>query len=49
VGEDTGTDVPLANGLVWAALHQDAVIVQLEEHTGVLAGRLGGAGSRTNG
>jgi hypothetical protein len=38
VGEDTGTDVPLADGLVWAALHQDAVIVQLEERTGVLAG-----------
>jgi Bacterial archaeo-eukaryotic release factor family 2 len=38
VGEDTGTEVPLADGLVWAALHQDAVIVQLEERTGVLAG-----------
>jgi hypothetical protein len=38
VGEDTGTDVPLADGLVWAALHQDAVIVQLEERTVVLAG-----------
>ena len=39
VGEsDTGTEVPLADGLVWAALHQDAIIVQLEERTGVLAG-----------
>ena len=39
VGEsDTGTEVPLADGLVWAALHQDAIIVRLEERTGVLAG-----------
>ena len=39
VGEsDTGTEVPLADGLVWAALHQDAIIVRLEDRTGVLAG-----------
>jgi hypothetical protein len=39
VGEaDTGTEVPLADGLVWAALHQDAIIVQLPERTGPLAG-----------
>src|ERR1700722_3698540 len=38
VGEsDTGTEVPLADGLVWAALHQDAIIVQLPERTGPLA------------
>jgi hypothetical protein len=39
VGEaDTGTEVPLADGLVWSALHQDAIIVQLPERTGPLAG-----------
>jgi Bacterial archaeo-eukaryotic release factor family 2 len=39
VGEtDTGTEVPLDDGLVWAALHQDAIIVQLPERTGPLAG-----------
>jgi hypothetical protein len=38
VGEsDTGTEVPLEDGLVWAALHQDAIIVQLPERTGPLA------------
>jgi hypothetical protein len=35
---DTGTDVPLADGLVWAALHQDAIIVQLPDRAGPLAG-----------
>lgn len=39
VGEsDAGTEVPLEDGLVWAALHQDAIIVQLPERTGPLAG-----------
>jgi hypothetical protein len=38
VGQDTGTEVPLEDGLVWAALHQDAIIVQLPERTGPLAG-----------
>ncbi len=39
VGEsDTGTEVPLEDGLVWAAVHQDAIIVQLPERTGPLAG-----------
>ena len=39
VGEsDAGTDVPLADGLVWAALHQDAIVVQLPDRTGPLAG-----------
>jgi hypothetical protein len=38
VGQDTGTEVPLEDGLVWAALHQDAIIVQLPDRAGVLAG-----------
>ena len=39
VGEsDAGTEVPLADGLVWAALHQDAIIVQLPDRAGPLAG-----------
>jgi hypothetical protein len=38
VGEsDVGTEVPLEDGLVWAALHQDAIVVQLPD-TGPLAG-----------
>jgi hypothetical protein len=40
VGEsDTGTEVPLEDGLVWAALHQDAIIVGLPDRTGPLAGQ----------
>jgi len=35
---DTGTEVPLEDGLVWAALHQDAIVVQLPERAGPLAG-----------
>jgi Bacterial archaeo-eukaryotic release factor family 2 len=35
---DTGTEVPLEDGLVWAALHQDAIVVQLPDRTGPLAG-----------
>ena len=31
--------MPLADGLVWAALHQDAIIVQLPDRTGPLAGQ----------
>jgi hypothetical protein len=38
IDEDEGTEVPLADGLVWAALHQDAIIVQLPDRTGPLAG-----------
>jgi len=39
VGEpDTGTEVPLEDGLVWAALQQDAIIVQLPDRGGPLAG-----------
>lgn len=34
-----GTAVPLEDGLVWAALHQDAVVVQRLERTGPLAGQ----------
>jgi hypothetical protein len=30
--------VPLEDGLVWAALHQDAIVVQLPDRTGPLAG-----------
>ncbi len=36
---DAGTDVPLDDGLVWAALHQDSIIVQLADRTGPLAGQ----------
>jgi Bacterial archaeo-eukaryotic release factor family 2 len=35
---DTGTEVPLDDGLVWAALHQDSIVVQLPDRTGPLAG-----------
>jgi hypothetical protein len=35
----TGTEVPLEDGLVWAALHQDAIVVQLPDRTGPLAGQ----------
>jgi hypothetical protein len=37
-GPDAGTEVPLEDGLVWAAIHQDAIIVQLPDRTGLLAG-----------
>jgi hypothetical protein len=35
---DTGIQVPLEDGLVWAAVHQDAIVVQLPDRTGPLAG-----------
>jgi hypothetical protein len=35
---DTGIEVPLEDGLVWAALHQDAIVVELPDRTGPLAG-----------
>jgi len=35
---DTGAEVPLEDGLVWAAVHQDAIVVQLSDRTGPLAG-----------
>jgi hypothetical protein len=31
--------VPLADGLAWAALHQDAIVVQLPDRAGPLAGQ----------
>jgi hypothetical protein len=33
------TPVPLADGLAWAALHQDAIIVRLPDRAGPLAGQ----------
>jgi hypothetical protein len=36
---DTGTEVPLDDGLVWAALHQDSIVVQLPDRGGPLAGQ----------
>jgi hypothetical protein len=39
VGEsDIGVEVPLEDGLVWAAVHQDAIVVGLPDRTGPLAG-----------
>ena len=35
---DTGVEVPLDGGLVWAALHQDAIVVQMPDRHGPLAG-----------
>jgi len=35
---DTGVEVPLEDGLVWAAVHQDAIVVQLPDRAGPLAG-----------
>jgi hypothetical protein len=34
---DTGVVVPLEDGLVWAALHQDAIVVELPDRSGPLA------------
>ena len=36
---DTGTEVPFEDGLIWAALHQDAIVVQLPDRTGPLDGQ----------
>ena len=38
-----GTEAPLEDGLVWAALHQDAIVVQLPDRTGPLAGQVAAA------
>jgi Bacterial archaeo-eukaryotic release factor family 2 len=39
VGEsDIGVEVPLEDGLVWAAVHQNAIVVGLPDRTGPLAG-----------
>jgi Bacterial archaeo-eukaryotic release factor family 2 len=35
---DTGVEVPLEDGLAWAALQQDAIVVQLPDRGGPLAG-----------
>ena len=35
----SGIQVPLEAGLPWAALHQDAIVVQLPDRTGALAGQ----------
>jgi hypothetical protein len=37
--ESGGTEVPLEDGLVWAALHQDAIIVSWPDRGGPLAGQ----------
>jgi hypothetical protein len=38
-GEDgTGVRVPLDDGLVWAAVHQDAIVIVWPDRTGPLAG-----------
>jgi hypothetical protein len=38
-GQDgIGVEVPLDDGLVWAAVHQDAIVVALPDRGGVLAG-----------
>jgi hypothetical protein len=35
---DTGVEVPLEDGLVWAALHQEAIVAELPDRGGALAG-----------
>jgi hypothetical protein len=35
---DTGVEVPLEDGLAWAALHQDAIVVLLPDRSGPLDG-----------
>jgi hypothetical protein len=35
---DVGVEVPLEDGLVWAALHQDAIVVQVPGRSGPLGG-----------
>ena len=37
--QGAGIPVPLEDGLVWAALHQDAIVVQLPDRSGPLAGQ----------
>ncbi len=39
VNDDTGVEVPLEDGLVWSALHQDAIVVQVPDRAGPLAGQ----------
>ena len=40
---EVGVAVPLEDGLVWAALHQDAVVVQLPDRSGALGGEAAAA------
>jgi hypothetical protein len=35
---DGSVEVPLCDGLVWAALHQDAIVVQVPDRSGPLGG-----------
>jgi hypothetical protein len=37
--QGAGIPVPPEDGLVWAALHQDAIVVQLPDRSGPLAGQ----------
>jgi hypothetical protein len=37
--QGTGIPAPLEDGLVWAALHQDPIVVQLPDRSGPLAGQ----------
>jgi hypothetical protein len=39
VGDFDGVEVPLEDGLVWAALHQDAIVAALPDRSGPLAGQ----------
>ena len=44
VGEpDIGVEVPMEDGLVWAALHQDAIVLEFADRAGALAGEDAGA------
>jgi hypothetical protein len=44
VGEpDIGVEVPMEDGLIWAALHQDAIVLQFADRVGPLAGEDAGA------
>ena len=40
---DVGVEVPLEDGLVWAALHQDAIVVQVPGRSGPLGGEAAAA------
>jgi hypothetical protein len=35
---DIGVEVPMEDGLIWAALHQDAIVLQLPDRSGALGG-----------
>jgi hypothetical protein len=40
---DIGVEVPMEDGLVWAALHQDAIVLEFADRAGALAGEAAGA------